>query len=103
MNMHAMSEILKNPSLVDEFFVVVKLAKGFRYRYLFEVDNIEQVDMNDTNHSKNHKGKITNFVEVMDGAMTVEDFIKNGIQEGESNMRKLDSEIREMTGIGSMM
>ena len=35
MQMHPIKEILKNPDLQDEFFVSVKLVKGFRYRYMF--------------------------------------------------------------------
>ena len=44
MYMHKVVEINKDPSKIGEFFVEVKLAKGFRYRYAFEVDGIEQID-----------------------------------------------------------
>lgn len=35
MQMHPMREIMADWSKDGEFFVVIKLVKGFRYRYLF--------------------------------------------------------------------
>jgi len=34
---------MKDESKKGEFFVEVKLAKGFRYRYAFEVDGAEVI------------------------------------------------------------
>ena len=65
MHMHPMKQILKDQSKDGEFFVEVKLAKGLRYRFLFEVDGVEQVDPNAPS-SANSQGKLTNFVEVED-------------------------------------
>lgn len=44
MHMHSVQDMKNEPSKYGEFFVVVKLAKGFRYRYLFEIDLTEIVD-----------------------------------------------------------
>ena len=44
MRMHTVREIDEDPSKYNKFFVVVKLAKGFRYRFVFEVDGVEVVD-----------------------------------------------------------
>jgi len=76
MQMHPMNVILKDPAKEDEFYVDIKLAKGFRYRYLFEVDGVEQLDTTDPNRGTNHKGKMTNYVEVAGGeSMTMGDFM----------------------------
>ena len=83
MQMHPMKEIVRNPDLANEFFVVIKLAKGFRYRYLFEVENVEYVNMNDK--SINQKGKLTNYIDVgiEDGSMTISEYLtkKKNIEE----------------------
>ena len=78
MSMHPMSEILKDDTKHNEFFVVIKLAKGFRYRYVFEVDGREEIDMDDPNRGPNHEGRVTNYVEVAgnDESLTVGDFMK---------------------------
>lgn len=103
----------------DEFYVVIKLAKGFRYRYVFEVDGREELDMNDPNRGPNHEGRVTNYVEVAgDESMTMGDFMKqmaamqDAAQDGPmlskqvsyfANENKITDEIKEMTGYTSMM
>ena len=44
MHMHQVKDIQKDPSKNGEFFVEIKLAKGFRYRYAFEIDGQEVID-----------------------------------------------------------
>lgn len=63
MKMHLMQQILEDPSKRDEFFVEVKLAKGFRYRYMFEVDGQELLS-NESPKSVNRNGELTNYIEV---------------------------------------
>ena len=41
MRMHPYREMEQDPSKVGLFFAQLKLAKGFLYRYVFEVDNVE--------------------------------------------------------------
>ena len=64
MQMHPMDQIVKNPALRDEFFVEVKLVKGFRYRYIFEVNNIEMIDEKDPNKGMSSQGQMTNYVDI---------------------------------------
>ncbi len=63
MHMHAVLDMQQDPSKQGEFFVVVKLAKGFKYRYLFEIDSNEIVDEKSPK-DKSKEGKLTNFIEV---------------------------------------
>ena len=44
MHMHQVKDIQVDPAKRGEFFVKVKLVKGFRYRYKFEVDGAEIID-----------------------------------------------------------
>ena len=76
MHMHTVREAADDPGKKGEFFVEVKLVKGYRYRYLFEVDSSEVVSDQDPK-SANASGKVTNYIEVgdTDAQMTVEDFI----------------------------
>ena len=87
MRMHTIKEIDEDPTKNDVFFVVVKLAKGFRYRFSFEVDGTEVVDCSgdnlqrcytpsDPNSSTSKgradaEGKLTNYIEVPQDGMTM--------------------------------
>ena len=60
-----------------EFFVKVKLVKGFRYRYMFEIDGMEVIDEKSPK-SVNNAGILTNYLEVKsveEESMTVKDFL----------------------------
>ena len=76
MHMHQVKDIDEDASKRDEFFVEVKLIKGYRYRYLFEVDGVEIVDNSGANmKSANKDGQMTNYVEV--GGTTMQEFMQN--------------------------
>lgn len=78
MRMHPVDDVLRDGSLQGLFFVHVKLAKGYRYRFLFLVDGEEVVDRDDNLSSEDGKGLLTNYIDVIDDAkpdMTVEEFI----------------------------
>ena len=66
-----------DPTKRGEFFVKIKLVKGFRYRYKFEIDGMEIIDETSPK-SLNSIGDLTNYIEVMsveEGNMTVKDFL----------------------------
>ena len=73
MHMHQVKDIQVDPAKKGEFFVKVKLVKGFRYRYKFEIDGAEVID-DKSLKSRNTAGELTNYLEVMsveEGNMTV--------------------------------
>ena len=92
MHMHTVKQIEADPSKEGLFFVELKLAKGFRYRFSFEVDSTEMVDNSGVNPKcPNKNGKLTNFVEVSQdgeeaGTMTVEDFFSTFADDIDQNM-----------------
>lgn len=76
MSMHPVKDIDEDASKRDEFFVDVKLHKGYRYRFSFEVDGVETVDTSGASlKSANKDGRLTNYIEVGD-QMTVQDFMQ---------------------------
>ena len=73
-----------DPTKRGEFFVQLKLVKGFRYRYSFEVDGREILDETSPK-SVDRQGTLTNYIEVKSVAeenMTVQDFLSSQYEEG---------------------
>ena len=85
MKMHLMQQIYDDPSKRGEFFVEVKLAKGFRYRYTFEVDGMELLS-DDSPKSVNRLGELTNYIEVPS-----DEGIAEFMQEDEEGKQVLDA------------
>ena len=116
MKMHLMQQIYEDPSKRGEFFVEVKLAKGFRYRYAFEVDGMELLS-DDNPKSVNRMGELTNYIEVPS-----DEGIAEFMQEDEEGKQVLDAaqllskqvsymdgahnidaEMKKMTGYNALM
>ena len=116
MKMHLMQQIYEDPSKRGEFFVEVKLAKGFRYRYTFEVDGMELLS-DDNPKSVNRMGELTNYIEVPS-----DEGIAEFMQEDEEGKQVLDAaqllskqvsymdgahnidaEMKKMTGYNALM
>ena len=80
MQLHPVSQIQADPEKRGEFYVNLKLAKGYRYRYLFFIDGSEVVDDTTNLKSVRTDGKLTNYIELAKESqeqMTVQEFISN--------------------------
>ena len=95
MHLHQVREIQNDLAKKGQFFVKVKLVKGFRYRYKFEIDGSELLDQT-APKSVNNVGELTNYIEVIGGnengaageeesKMTVQEFLQEAVCGDEIN------------------
>ena len=95
MQMYSQDEIAIDSTKKDVFYITMQLKKNLRYRYMLYTEGREFVDQ-DAPQSLNHKGILTNYVEVLgdEGATTIEEILHQNFDDEEVKQEMGEEEVK---------